>query len=86
MGMTGWAGRGYTGTPPSTIPGSHITVYLRYKPYPRPNEGLLRCIDEVSQIGSRIGSQIASELTQNDPRIDPPGLVPRWPPDDPPDP
>ena len=42
------AGRGYTGTPPSTIPGSHITVNLRLRPYPRPNEGYFQVYDEVS--------------------------------------
>ena len=33
------AGRGYTGTHPATVPGSHIQVNSASGPYLRPNEG-----------------------------------------------
>ena len=39
---------GYTGTQPSTSPRTHISLFLRLGPYPRPNEGKSRDIDEVS--------------------------------------
>ena len=37
-------GRGYTGYHPRTHPRTHIDLFLRLRPYPRPNEG----ISEVS--------------------------------------
>ena len=44
----GW--EGYTGTQDPAIPGPIISIFLRLKPYPRPNEGLFNSIDEVSEI------------------------------------
>ena len=70
---------GYTGTPPVTLPWTHIQLNSASRPYLRPNEGELRYLDEVSQIGSRMGP----ELTRIDLRYDPPGPVPRWSRDDP---
>ena len=57
-------------TQPSQDP--HLTIFLRLRPYPRPNEGISQVYDEVSQTGSRIGSRIDPESTHIDPPDDPP--------------
>ena len=44
----GWVGEGYTGTQPGPVPRTHISHILRLGPYPRPNEGNIKVIDEVS--------------------------------------
>ena len=44
--------------PARPIPGPVFNHILKVRPYPRPNEGLFRLFDEVSQIGSRIGPRI----------------------------
>ena len=73
--MGGWVG--YTGYPPRHLPGPIFNIYLRLKPYLRPNEGNSEVNDEVSQIGSRIDLRKGPELTQNRPQIRPSRLVPR---------
>ena len=44
----GWGWEGYTGYYPGPIPGTHIELILASEPYPRPNEGKFKVIDEVS--------------------------------------
>ena len=44
----GWAGEGLYRYPTRTIPGPSYYHILEIRPYPRPNEGLLEQIDEVS--------------------------------------
>ena len=41
--------------PTQTSSRTHISHILSLRPYLRPNEGEIRYIDEVSQIGSRMG-------------------------------
>ena len=43
-----------TGHPPGPI----FMVFLKIRPYPRPNEGLFGVFNEVSQTGSKNGSRI----------------------------
>ena len=60
-GVPGWVGEGCTRGggyrvagrvlyryPPETIPGTHIELILRLRPYPWPNEGNSQVNDEVS--------------------------------------
>ena len=51
-GMAGWGREGYTGTPPRHPPGPIFNLFLRLRPYLRPNEAKSHVIYEVSQIGS----------------------------------
>ena len=44
----GWPGGVLYRYPGPALQNTHIQSYLRLGPYPRPNEGLLRYIDEVS--------------------------------------
>ena len=68
---------GYTGYYQDTLPGTIFSLFLRLRPYLRPNEAKYKVIDEVSQIGSRNGLRMTSELTRIDPPETPPRLVPR---------
>ena len=60
-GIAGGCREGYTGYPPGTVPGPVFNTILRLRPYPRPNEGNLRLIDEVSEIRVQIDLRMDPE-------------------------
>ena len=89
-GIPGWVLGGLYRYSPIPVPGPIFNHILSLRPYPRPNEGHFKVIDEVSEIGSRISLR----MTSFDLRIDPPGPLPdhpqtgpemalRWSPDGP---
>ena len=61
MGIWVGAWGGYTGVLPGHLPGPHIEHIPALRAYPRPNEGNLRHIHEVSQIWSRYGPELTSD-------------------------
>ena len=67
-GLGGWWGGLYR-YPTQYPPWTHIELYLALRPYPWPNEGELRYIDEVSYKGSRKGPELTQNDLQNDPQM-----------------
>ena len=55
------AGRGYTGYPPSTIPGPIFNIFLRL----RPTHGQMKAILRFLMRFPEMGLELTLELTQN---------------------